>query len=104
MTPTQKEEKFVLSDGLQRECLDVIFRAFDMDGNGHLDLKEAKALMEAFQPDDKTAHISKKQRKKGVKSKKLKATENQVSKLFTALDADGSGKVDFHEFSDFMMS
>merc|ERR1739848_944117 len=85
----EDDEKFVLPISLAVQCLTTIFNAFDKNGDGVLDVSEVKGLMQAFQPDDHSKHISKKQKKKGVKPHKLKVTENQVNKLFANLDADG---------------
>jgi len=98
-----KDEEFKLPVTDQVKYLTDVFNAFDADSSGSLDMAEVKALMEAFQPDDKTVHLSKSQKRKGKSQPRLKVQQNQVNKLMDHLDKDGNGEVDIDEFSDFFM-
>jgi Ca2+-binding EF-hand superfamily protein len=103
--PAQAEDKlYKLSLQATARYLKIIFDAFDPDHSGNLDAQEVKALMQAFQPDDHSKHLSKKQRKKHVAQPKLQATQAQVEGLFATMDRDGDGLIDSEEFSDFFIA
>ena len=65
---------------------------------------ELRGLAQSFQPDDNQAHLSKSQKKKGMKQKTLKLTETQLDNLIGAIDADNSNDVSKEEFADFFMA
>jgi len=97
-------EEYHLPEQQAAVFLQTIFEAFDTDKSGDLDLAEVKGLMQAFQPDDDTKHLSKKDRRHHKSQPRRKATQGQVDALFKVLDADGNGRVETQEFSDFFIA
>ena len=56
-----------------------------------------------FQPDDKTKHLSKRDKKKGKQQPKLKVTSTQMARAFEHMDADTNAAVTEDEFKDFFL-
>jgi len=94
-------EEFKLPPSLKNKMMRQLFEACDVSNTGFLDVTECKALAKAFQPDDYTQHLSKKDKKRGKEQPQLKVTLSQLSELIESMDRNSDGKVDYDEFSDF---
>jgi Ca2+-binding EF-hand superfamily protein len=69
------------------KLLDVIWERYDLDGNGHLDIKEAKEFIQEFLKMGKDAQ---------------NMTEEKYNAIFALIDQNNDGKIDKEEMKIFM--
>lgn len=86
----KKAKSMVSLSKLKDESIRLIFKEFDTDGDGHIDIKELKKLVKTI-PNRMKIKIS------GGGFKKA-----DLSRLMKAFDTDGNGTIEMQEFVDWV--